>query len=101
MIPSREELTLLLDEADWGCLRAHLARGGLIFINSSLDLIDVAINITCDNTDIIEKWITDDKIGKPTEDQINSWDDDKQKLFAMLIVSPYVLIQERLSTPRL
>ncbi len=101
MIPSREELTLLLDETDWGCLRAHLARGGLILINESLDLIDIAISITCDSTDIIEKLISDGKIGKPTEDQINLWDDDKLKLFAMLIVSPYVLIQERLSTPRL
>jgi len=36
--------------------------------------------------------------GKPTETQIGHWNEDKQKKFAMLIVSPYVLIQERLPT---
>jgi len=37
-------------------------------------------------------------IGKPSEAKIRSWDDNKMKKFSMLIVSPYVLFQEKVPT---
>lgn len=98
MAPSREELALSIDEAEWSWLRAHLERGGLILVNDTLDLVDAAVKVVSDDTAPIEEWIQSGKIGKPTESQIHTWDADKQKKFTMLIASPYVLIQERLPT---
>lgn len=43
MLPSKEEMALTIDEADWGSLRAHLQRGGLILVDDSLDLADTAV----------------------------------------------------------
>ncbi|MFH1026896.1 MAG: DUF2288 family protein, partial [Pseudomonadota bacterium] len=40
MIPSKEDLALSIDEAEWSSLRAHLERGGLILVDDSLDLAD-------------------------------------------------------------
>jgi hypothetical protein len=37
-------------------------------------------------------------IGKPSDSQIRSWEEDIHKKFAMLIVSPYVLFQEKMPT---
>jgi hypothetical protein len=67
-------------------------------VDDSLDLAEAALKVSEDDIATIEQWINDGKIGKPSESQIQHWNVDKQKKFAMLIVSPYVLIQERLPT---
>jgi hypothetical protein len=98
MNSSKEDLALTIDESEWIWLRAHLERGGLILVDDSLDLADAALRVSEDDTTIIEQWITAGKLGKPSEKQIQLWNVDKSKKFSMLIVSPYVLIQERLPT---
>lgn len=99
MTPNREELALSVDEVEWSCLRAHLQRGGLILIAETLDLVEVAIKVAGNETDPIEEWIVTGKISKPSETQIQTWNEDTFKKFTMLIVSPYVLIQERPMNP--
>ena len=98
MIPTKEELTLTIDESEWSWLRPHLERGGLVLVDGSLDLAEAALKLAADDAGCIEQWIRDGKISKPTETQIEQWNEAKQKRFAMLIVSPFVLIQERLPT---
>ena len=98
MNTSKEDLALTIDETEWSWLRAHLERGGLILVDDSLDLAEAALKVAEDDISTIEQWINAGKIGKPSEAQILHWNEDKQKKFSMLIVSPYVLIQERLPT---
>lgn len=98
MITSKEELTLAIDEAEWSSLRAHLERGGLILVDDSLDLAETALKVASDNIEIIQNLVETGMIGKPSEAKIRSWEDDKLKKFAMLIVSPYVLFQEKVPT---
>jgi len=98
MKASREDLALTIDETEWIWLRAHLERGGLILVDDSLDLADAAMKVAADDIAVIEQWVHDGKIGKPSETQILHWNEEKQKKFSMLIISPYVLIQERLPT---
>lgn len=98
MVTTKEDLALTIDETEWSWLRAHLERGGLILVNDSLDLAEAALKIAADDVSAIDQWVIDGKIGKPSETQILHWNEDKQKKFSMLIVSPYVLIQERLPT---
>jgi len=98
MLLSKEELALSIDEAEWDWLRAHLERGGIILVADSLDLADAALRVAADDTDVINDWVNAGKIGKPSESQITSWDSNRRKKFAMLIVSPYVLIQEKIPT---
>jgi len=94
--PTKEELRLTIDEAEWSWLHAHLERGGLILVSDSIDLSDAALMIAQDNTPVITEWVNTGKLGKPTLSQVNQWNADKQKKFSMLIVSPFVLIQEKL-----
>ncbi len=96
LIPTKEELRMTIDEAEWSWLHAHLERGGLILVDDSIDLSDAALMIANDNTEIIGEWVNSGKLGKPTLNQISHWNTEKQKKFSMLIVSPYVLIQEKL-----
>ncbi|MBL0224254.1 MAG: DUF2288 domain-containing protein [Geobacteraceae bacterium] len=98
MAATKEDLALTIDETEWSWLRAHLERGGLILVNDSLDLAEAGLRVAEDDVAVIEHWVSTGKLGKPTEAQITHWNDEKQKKFAMLIISPYVLIQERLPT---
>jgi hypothetical protein len=98
MSSTKEELALTIDETEWSWLRAHLNRGGLILVGDTLDLAEAAFKVAADDVAVIEQWVRDGKIGKPSETQILHWNEDKQKKFSMLIISPYVLIQERLPT---
>ena len=98
MTTAKEDLALTIDETEWNWLRPHLERGGLILVNDSLYLAEAALKVSQDDAATIEQWIKAGKIGKPSETQILHWNEEKQKKFSMLIVSPYVLIQERLPT---
>jgi hypothetical protein len=98
MLPSKEEMALTIDEADWGSLRAHLKRGGLILVDDSLDLADTAHKVAGDDIEIVQQLVENGMIGKPSDAKIRSWEEDKHKKFAMLIVSPYVLFQEKMPT---
>ena len=95
MIPDKEELALTVDEAEWGWLRAHLERGGLIIVALDLDIVDVGLTIAADDSGVISGWIAEGKLAKPSAGEIAAWDDTRSKRFLSLIVSPYVLIQEK------
>jgi hypothetical protein len=98
MLPSKEELALTIDEAEWDMLRAHLHRGGLILVDDSLDLADTAHKVAADDVESIQHMMENGMIGKPTDAKIRSWEENIHKKFAMLIVSPYVLFQEKMPT---
>lgn len=95
MKTTREELALTVDEAAWNWLRAHLERGGLIVVARDLDIVDVGVKIAADDSASIGGWIAGGKLAKPSAGQIADWGREKEKRFLCLIVSPYVLIQEK------
>ena len=99
MIPTREELALAVDEAEWGWLRAHLEREGLIVVAYDLDIVDVGVRIAADDVAAISDWIAAGKLARPSAEEIAAWDGNRGKRFLSLIVSPYVLIQEHQATP--
>ncbi len=93
--PSREELALSVDEARWAWLRAHLERGGVIVVARGLDIVEVGMKLAADDTDSIAGWIASGKVTKPSAEQIGAWNGDREKRFLCLIISPYVLVQEK------
>ncbi len=92
---SREELARNVDDAEWGVLRAHLERGGLITVASGLDIVEVGLKIATNDSAAVGAWIADGKLAKPTAEDISVWDTTRGKTFRCLIVSPYVLMQEK------
>jgi hypothetical protein len=91
---SREELERTVDVTEWWELRAHLERGGVIVVGADLSLVDAALKIAADDTASVSQWIDKGALAKPSLQQIEQWNSDNKKSFSVLIVSPYVLIQE-------
>lgn len=95
MTVSSEELAAKVDVIDWLTLRGHLERGGLVVVDPLLEMAEVGAALAADDVKAVERWLSSGLLGKPSAQQVESWDADKAKAFLCLIVSPYVLIQEQ------
>lgn len=94
MTTTREKLALEVDVAEWQWLRAHGERGALLVVNRSLDLAEVGARMAEDDARSIHGWIESQLLCRPTEEQVAAWESQPRKNFAILIVSPFVLMQE-------
>jgi len=78
----------------WRELKIHLQRDAIIIISAEIDLIEAAIAVAKDDKIQVEVWIDAGHLGKPTEKQLEIWEQEDDKPFQMLIVQPFILIQE-------
>ncbi|MEA5505568.1 DUF2288 domain-containing protein [Halotia wernerae UHCC 0503] len=97
----RAELTEILDEAEWDWLIPHVQRDAVIVVALDLDLLDVGVAIASDNIALVQQWIDQQLIAKPSQVQIGEWNstalsglNQSHKRFHTLILQPYVLVQE-------
>ena len=81
-------------EVNWRELKIHLKRDAIIVVSAELDLVDVGVAVADDDKVLVETWITASQLEKPTEKQLESWEQESAQRFRMLIVQPYILIQD-------
>ncbi|XWK90783.1 MAG: DUF2288 domain-containing protein [Phormidium sp.] len=94
----KAELTASVDEAEWQWLLPHVARDSLIIVTPGLNIVDVGVAIANNNVSLVENWINEQLISKPSLNQITQWQANMSKRFNALIVQPFVLIQELVAT---
>ena len=90
----KERLKKDVAEISWKDLQPHAKRDAVIVVKSELDLPEVAVAIAEDNTTLVQGWIGDRSIAKPTSEQLTNWNSTLQKQFTVLIVQPFVIVQE-------
>jgi hypothetical protein len=90
----RSELQESLDEAEWEWLIPHCQRDAVIVVSHGLDLLTVGEAIAADKSSVVQPWIDEQLIAKPTVEQVGEWNLNRTKRFNSLIIQPYVLIQE-------
>lgn len=84
-----------VDTAQWQWLRAHNERGALILVEGMLELAEVGERLVADDSAAVQAWLASSLLSKPTAEQVAAWDAAPAKPFSMLVVSPFVLIQEQ------
>lgn len=89
-LPLKDEI----DTAPWDWLRAHLMQDSIIIIDSKLVLHEIAEKMVKNDTVYIEHLINNQLISKPSAQQISLWNSTPDILFSILIIRPYILIQE-------
>jgi len=89
----RTHLAHELHRVDWKPLEAHAKRGGLVLVDSALDLVEVALAVATDDSARVKAWMRTSQLSKPTEAQIRCWEGDAEDRFTVVIVQPYVLAQ--------
>lgn len=90
---STEELERQVDVAMWEWLRPHHERGSLILVDEGLSLAAVGERLAADDTAAVAAWMAAGQLGRPTADECVCWDNEPCRRFAMLVISPYILIQ--------
>lgn len=83
-----------LADVEWSSLVPHAQRDALIVVNSELDLIEVGAAIANDNVSLVQHWISDRLIHKPSSDELSNWNAQPNKMFSTLIVQPFVIVSE-------
>lgn len=89
-----EKLSKDIADISWQEILPHAKRDAVIVVESELDLSEVAAAIAQDNTSLVQDWIVNQSVSKPTVNQLSQWNGNPQKQFAALIVQPFVVIQE-------
>jgi hypothetical protein len=90
----REELRKTFDPAPWGLLKLHAQRDGLIWVSPGLSLLDVAVAMATDDVKVVEAWLTQGLVRRPSPSEIASWDLTPQREFLSVVVQPWALFQE-------
>ena len=90
----KAQLAENLDEAEWEWLIPHVQRDVVVVVAQPLDLLDVGVAIASDNTAVVQNWIGEELLAKPSATQLSDWNGDRTKRFNTLIVQPFVLVQE-------
>jgi hypothetical protein len=80
---------------EWHELVRHFARGVVIKINPSLDLIDAAECLAADNVEQLESWVSSDKLSRASDDDARDWT-AREPEFWCVVTAPWVLVQEKL-----
>ena len=90
----RERLVGQLDQARWEWLKPHHERGAVFLVDPMLDLITVAERVACDDSAAVSSWLASHCLARPDEQQVALWAGQDHLSFQMVVVHPYVLIQE-------
>ncbi len=93
MSNTRADFEEMVDVALWEWLSPHAAKARVILVGANLDLVDVGIALTEDNTQLVQSWIEDGWLRHPTAEEIDNWNTNKEKEFTSLVIPPFVLVR--------
>jgi hypothetical protein len=94
----RARLKSEVHRVDWKPLGPHAKRGGLVLVDSELDLLDVAFAVATDDSVLVQRWMEAGALRRPSDEQVEAWRKVTDDCFTVVIVQPYVLAQR--TTPR-
>ena len=77
---------------NWSELERHFAQGNVVYVSEELDLIDVAVRISHDDKESLQRWMAEGKVAKVSDEQAQIWAVSNSELWTS-VVSPFVLVQ--------
>ena len=89
----RDKLNAETGKMEWHELERYFAKGVVINVDASLDLIDVAAAMIEDDKERISAWMDAAVLGPPKDSDVVQWVENKP-LFWAVVVAPWVVIQE-------
>jgi len=90
----RAQVNLETAQIGWRELQPYFARGATVAVDETLDLVDVAFQISKDNKAQVAQWMDSGKIGRVTDEQALAWYEADALLWAV-VARPYVLVQDK------
>jgi hypothetical protein len=94
-IPLGQRLHLETGRITWPELQRYFARGVIIIVNPSLDLIDIAQHVARNQTEAIDRLIQNGQLLRAADEHALDWQSRLPDFWAV-VVAPWVLVQEAL-----
>jgi hypothetical protein len=89
----RQEYHSQTAKLPWTDLQVHYARGAVIAVAKRCDLVDVAVQLGLDNTEVFQQWIEQGMVAGVTAEQALKWYEEGAVLWTV-VAPPWVLVQE-------
>lgn len=80
----------------WQEITPHFARGHVINVDPSIDLIAVAAAFAKDRQDRVKEWLDASLVERANDTHARRWEDVQPEMWAV-VVRPWVLVQETAS----
>lgn len=90
----RAQVNMETAQIGWRELQPYFARGATVAVVETLDLVDVAFQISKDNQAQVAQWMASGQIGRVTDEQALAWYEADALLWAV-VARPYVLVQDK------
>ncbi|MGS2722419.1 DUF2288 domain-containing protein [Porticoccus sp. GXU_MW_L64] len=90
----KAKLNLETARVHWHDLQRFFASGSVIAIASQLDMTEVAMQISLDNSAQIQQWMASGQVAQVSDQQAQGWYADNSALWTC-VVKPWVLVQEK------
>ncbi len=78
----------------WSQLQRYFAQGVVLRVDITLDLIEVAYQMSVDNKQVVTAWVEQGLLGAVSDEQAQQWFANNRELWAV-VVRPWVLTQDR------
>lgn len=95
MAEKTENSPLGAELVPWHWLRPHHQRDALWVVAGNLDLETVGAALARDDAQAVRVWLADGSLRKPDKVQLDHWESNPLRPLSMLIVQPFVLVQEQ------
>jgi hypothetical protein len=90
----REEYHRQTARMHWHDLQTYYARGSVVCVAPSLNLVEVAVQLGMDNTACFQGWIDAGEVAAVSDQQALAWYETNTELWAV-VAAPWVLVQQR------
>jgi hypothetical protein len=77
----------------WSELQRFFAAGKAIYVSVDLDLVEVAVQVSNDNSELVRQWMDTGKIAPVSDDLARCLIDTDAMVWAV-VVKPWVLVQD-------
>jgi hypothetical protein len=89
----KAKLNLETAQVAWTELQRFFAQGAVIWVDESLDLIDVAHCMAQDDSKAIRHWMRSKVLSQVSDEQAKKWLSEEAWLWSV-VVRPLVLVQQ-------
>ena len=94
-VDGQTQLAAESGQLSWSELVRYFAKGVVIKIDRSLDLIEVGECMASDNSEQLQQWLDASLVARASDDDARDWASaDPEPQFMALVTAPWVLVQE-------
>lgn len=90
---TRKKLNQETARIPWPELLRQFAAGNVLWVSNELDLIEVALRISLDDSAQVQQWLGAQQLAKVNDAQAQAWLAQALSLWAV-VVTPWVLVQQ-------